>query len=447
MNRGFLRHGSPAARIRFWPTDSVRFRTQDQMERWHVVVFGGVYEGKTTAPVRKRQRIVSLAPNVTSILFALGARRELVGVSKWCKDVAPVGRLPRVGDCWKLDIASVMHLKPTLLIGSVPFAPETVKALLDQPVDFLAINPRSLTDIESNIRVLARLVRRVSAGETLIAQMHRCFREVARAALGAKEKGKVRVYCEAWPKPRISSPPWVAELVELAGAKFVVPPGTRVTDDEIARANPEVIVLAWTAAGDRARPSRILQNPAWQNVSAVKNGRIVVIRDELLNTPGPPLMQGARELLRAIHGVSLRDPTAKRMLTVVAALIESDGKLLVCQRRRDASFGLLWEFPGGKVEPGESPEHALERELREELDIEVRVGSEVYRTTHKYAEMTQPIELIFFAARIIRGQLKNLNFEQVLWRAPESLTHLDFLPADRELIDRLAAGSLRLARP
>jgi len=98
------------------------------------------------------QRIVSLAPNVTSILFELGAQRELVGVSKWCKDVAPVGRLPRVGDCWKLDIAEAMRLKPTLLIGSVPFAPKTVQALLDQPVAFLAINPRSLADIENDIR-------------------------------------------------------------------------------------------------------------------------------------------------------------------------------------------------------------------------------------------------------------------------------------------------------
>jgi len=131
-------------------------------------------------------------------------------------------------------------------------------------------------------------------------------------------------------------------------------------------------------------------------------------------------------------------------MTVVAALIESDGKLIVCQRRRGARFALMWEFPGGKTESGELPEHALERELREELGVDAKIGPEVYRTTHKYAEMTQAIELIFFAARITRGQIKNLNFEQILWRAPESLPELNFLPADRELIDKLAAGSLRL---
>jgi 8-oxo-dGTP diphosphatase len=132
------------------------------------------------------------------------------------------------------------------------------------------------------------------------------------------------------------------------------------------------------------------------------------------------------------------------MLIVVAALIESDGRLLVCQRRKDARFALMWEFPGGKVEPGETPQHALERELREELGIDVRIGPEICRTAHKYPEMQDPIELIFFAARIARGQPQNLDFEQILWRSAESLPELNFLPADRDLIDKLAAGSLRL---
>ena len=112
------------------------------------------------------QRIVSLAPNVTSILLALGAGRELVGVSKWCKDVADVGRRPAVGDCWKLDVTRVMRLRPTLLIGSVPFAPQTVAEILKQPVPFLAINPRSLAGIEADRPVL-RSKARDSAGERL----------------------------------------------------------------------------------------------------------------------------------------------------------------------------------------------------------------------------------------------------------------------------------------
>jgi iron complex transport system substrate-binding protein len=248
-----------------------------------------------------RVRIVSLAPNVTSILLALGASQDLVGVSKWCKEVAPVGNRPQVGDCWKMDVREAIRLKPTLLIGSVPFAPETVASILKEPVAFLAINPRSLADIEMDIRTLARLVNRATAGEKLIREMRSDFASIARQAKKSRMRPRPRVYCEAWPKPRISSPPWVSELVAIAGGKAVIPAGTRVTDEDVARARPDVIVLAWTATGARSKSSSALRNSAWQDVPAVRAGRVVVIRDELLNTPGPPLVEGARQLLRAIH--------------------------------------------------------------------------------------------------------------------------------------------------
>jgi iron complex transport system substrate-binding protein len=252
-----------------------------------------------TEKSRATLRIVSLAPNVTSILLALGAGRELVAVSKWCKEVAPVGKRPQVGDCWKMDIREVMRLKPTILIGSVPFAPETVASILKEPVAFLAINPRSLADIEMDIRTLARLVNRATAGEKLIRKMRSDFESIVRQA--KQSPLRPRVYSEAWPHPRISSPTWVTELVAIAGGKAVIPAGTRVADEDVAQARPDVIVLAWTATGARSKASSALQNPAWQNVPAVRTRRVVVIRDELLNTPGPPLVEGARHLFHAIQ--------------------------------------------------------------------------------------------------------------------------------------------------
>ncbi len=131
-------------------------------------------------------------------------------------------------------------------------------------------------------------------------------------------------------------------------------------------------------------------------------------------------------------------------LIVVAALIESDGKLLVCQRRRDAAFALMWEFPGGKVEPGESLEAALARELREELGIDATVLAEAYRTTHKYAEMPRAVELVFFRCAIAPASAapRNLAFEQIAWCAPGDLPAMNFLPADREPITLLCRGAL-----
>lgn len=129
------------------------------------------------------------------------------------------------------------------------------------------------------------------------------------------------------------------------------------------------------------------------------------------------------------------------MTTVVAAVIEREGRILCCQRRRGASFPFMWEFPGGKVEPGESPEAALARELQEELAVDAIIGQELRRLRYRYAEHGGPIELIFFAATLPAGQEpKNLQFETIEWRRRDALTELDFLPADREFVKELASG-------
>jgi iron complex transport system substrate-binding protein len=246
-------------------------------------------------------RIVSLAPSATSILCAIGAKRSLVGVTIWCPDVAPVGGLPKLGDCWRMEsVDEVLALKPTLVIGSVPYNQETVAKLLEQPLNFLAMNPRSLADVENDIRLLGGIVGRARKAETVISRMRREFKRIEKNA--KHRKHRVRVYCEAWPNPRISSPPWVAELVWLAGGKLCVPAGQRVTDELVAESQPEVIVLAWTATGDQAKSEKVYKVDAWKDVPAVRSKRVYVVRDELLNTPGPPLVEGARELARILAG-------------------------------------------------------------------------------------------------------------------------------------------------
>ncbi len=130
-------------------------------------------------------------------------------------------------------------------------------------------------------------------------------------------------------------------------------------------------------------------------------------------------------------------------LVVVAALIESRGRILACQRRKNDAFGLKWEFPGGKVQPGEQPAQALARELKEELGVEAAIGEELYRTRHRYKEMSREIELIFFAAHADEKDTRNLAFEQMRWVRPEDLAELDFLHADREFVAKLAGRTAR----
>jgi iron complex transport system substrate-binding protein len=248
-------------------------------------------------------RVVSLAPSATSILCAIGARGALVGVTKWCCEVADVADLPQVGDCWHMDsVDEILALRPTLVIGSVPFKQEVVAKLLQQPLNFLAKNPRSLADIERDVLLLGSIAGRVPAAKELVRRMRREF-----AVIGEKAGRMVqrpRVYCEAWPNPRISSPPWVAELVKIAGGEMVVPAGEKVTDPVVVEAKPEVIVLAWTATGAKAEPNKTYAVRAWQEVPAIRDRRVHVVSDQLLNTPGPPLSEGVRELFRIFHAES-----------------------------------------------------------------------------------------------------------------------------------------------
>jgi iron complex transport system substrate-binding protein len=175
-----------------------------------------------------------------------------------------------------------------------------VAKLLELPLNFLAKNPRSLADIERDIRLLGRIVNRVRAAELLVRKMRREFAAIRKKA--GRSKRRLRVYCEAWPNPRISSPPWVDELVQIVGGDTIVPAGEKITDQQVANSRPDVIVLAWAATGTKAEPKKTYAVASWSQLPAIRNRQVYVISDELLNTPGPPLIEGARQLFRILHG-------------------------------------------------------------------------------------------------------------------------------------------------
>ncbi len=130
---------------------------------------------------------------------------------------------------------------------------------------------------------------------------------------------------------------------------------------------------------------------------------------------------------------------------VVAGLIlrGADGtrEVLVCQRRPDQPMGLKWEFPGGKVEPGETAEAALARELNEELGINASIGRRLTTVRHSYRNGST-IEIQFFVIDSFNGELENRIFLEMRWSPLERLPDFDFLAADLTLIRDLADGKL-----
>ncbi|HZL57366.1 MAG TPA: (deoxy)nucleoside triphosphate pyrophosphohydrolase [Bryobacteraceae bacterium] len=122
-------------------------------------------------------------------------------------------------------------------------------------------------------------------------------------------------------------------------------------------------------------------------------------------------------------------------MQVVAGILEQDGRCLICRRRSDQAHALKWEFPGGKLEAGETPGQALARELREELGIEAEPPVEIERYEFTYPGK-QPILLIFLSVPAWTGEIEDRIFDTILWESWENLKNYDFLEGDIPFISR-----------
>ena len=125
-----------------------------------------------------------------------------------------------------------------------------------------------------------------------------------------------------------------------------------------------------------------------------------------------------------------------RLVVVTAAVVERDGRFLVTRRQDGVHLEGYWEFPGGKCEPGESHEDCLRREMREELDVDARVGDELLAVSHAYPERT--VELHFFRCELA-GAPAPQQGQEMRWVTRAELSSLRFPPADEQLIERLTA--------
>lgn len=130
--------------------------------------------------------------------------------------------------------------------------------------------------------------------------------------------------------------------------------------------------------------------------------------------------------------------TKGKHLRVVAGLIRKDGQVLLTQRKPGRHLGLAWEFPGGKVEAGETDDEALRRELREELGVEVTVGTRCFETRHTYG--SREMHLLVYRCRLVSGEPQALDVNAFEWVEESRVADREFLPADLFLVHGLANG-------
>jgi iron complex transport system substrate-binding protein len=264
------------------------------------------------------QRVVSLQPSATLILQQIGKLDRLVACTKYCVDVCPevIGnKRTIVADSWTAQSEQILSTRPDLVIASVPYQEKAVTEILKSGARFLGFAPKTLADIYGDIACIAGIMGASQDGSQTITRMQQQIEEIRTQSARARGPQKrPRVFCEEWGKPLIASQAWVAELVEIAGGKFVGTPGAITSAEAVMAEDPDVIVAAWCGAGDRVPLEKIIEKRRWQILRAATEGQVYCISDELLNTPAPSLINGLRALAAALWPESFSLPQGLRRI-------------------------------------------------------------------------------------------------------------------------------------
>ena len=247
------------------------------------------------------RRILSLQPSVTVILRDLGRLDLLAACTKYCAEVCPEVKkrtISIVADSWTAQAEQIRAACPDFVVASVPYQEKSLAEILKSGVPVLALAPKSLANIYSDIATISRIVAAEEQGSQVIRDMRE---QIERVRSRTRDLPRARVFCEEWGKPLIASQPWVAELIEAAGGESIGTPGTKIDPADVEAAAPEVLIAAWCGAGDRVPLKKLLETRNWHALPAAKAGRVYCVRDEYLNTPAPTLIHGLRALAAAIH--------------------------------------------------------------------------------------------------------------------------------------------------
>jgi iron complex transport system substrate-binding protein len=258
--------------------------------------------GRTVRVPARVERVISLAPNVTEILYALGLEDRLVAVTNQC-DQPPVARAkPRVGDVATPSLETLLALKPDLVIGTTLGNPrEVVRALEQVGIPLYGVDPHSVSDIFVSIRHIAEVMGVPERGEQLAARLEAQLAGVEQRAVGGPQP---RVLFVIWLEPLITvgSDTFLNDVLRRAGAQSVTAgmkeSWPRLSLETVIETNPDYLVLPRLPAIE-TRLAEVRRQPAWQVVRA----RVVWL-DEAVLRPGPRIVDAIEDLTRQLHSQS-----------------------------------------------------------------------------------------------------------------------------------------------
>ncbi len=248
------------------------------------------------------QRIASLAPSHTELVFALGTGDRLVAATSFCNYPPEAERLPKLKGWANLKAEEVVALKPDLVLTSSVCQGELLAELQKAGLNVFHQDPRSLDEVTQCILELGVMLGRQDEAKHLAEQFYAGLRQIA---LSASPNGpRPRVYVEEWHQPPMAAGNWVPDLVRLAGGEpFLIAPGSlsrEVSWEEVMEFDPQVVIYSICGLGLKRAPEEFLKVEGWDKTEAAEKKAVYSIDDDLFNRPSLRLIEGGKLLQRLI---------------------------------------------------------------------------------------------------------------------------------------------------
>jgi len=260
--------------------------------------------GRTVKIEGEPDRIVSLSPGNTEILFALGLGERVVGVTEQCDYPPEAKEKPKVGGFSTISIERVVSLEPDLVLATGGIQLRTVNQLEERGIKTVVLSPKTVEGILRDIELVGKITNRNREAKTLVGGMRGRIEFIKSGTW--QLMSRPRVYYEVWHSPLMSvgRGTWINELIELAGGRNIfsdsLDPYPIISSELVIERDPEIIIIKRGYMGGVAKQD-IFRRPGWGRISAVKIGRIYEIDENILIRPGPRIVDGLEALARVIH--------------------------------------------------------------------------------------------------------------------------------------------------
>lgn len=254
------------------------------------------------------QRIVSMVPSNTEILFAVGAGEQVVGVTEYCDYPPEAQTREKIGgfSAKTISVEKIVALEPDLVLSAGEIQQSVIEALEQAEIPVFALAPERLAGVYHNIETVGRLTGRETQAAEVVAEMQDRVAAVTEKSQQVPEDKRPAVFYEVWDEPLMTAGPttFVSELIELAGGKNIFADVSeeypQVSAETVIQRDPDV-VLGPDTHGEELIAENIKARPGWENISAVKEGRIYLVNGDIVSRSGPRLVDALEAIARTLH--------------------------------------------------------------------------------------------------------------------------------------------------